>query len=140
MEWDFGVSDTPSPQEQKSTEQNMDQGLVHRLRPFVCEECGGEESSEELLSCRGCGVVYHTFCLVPQLPSVPMGMWYCPCCIAKVRYMYMYMCIVYVCEVVHLLCICDPLYENHAYSAKNFFSYRYSHVEETFLFLKRPLV
>ena len=37
--------------------------------------------------------------------------------------------------------ICDPLYENHAYSAKKeFLSYGYSLVEETFLFLKRPLV
>ena len=36
--------------------------------------------------------------------------------------------------------ICDPLYENVTYRAKKVLTYGYSLVEETFLFLKRPLV
>ena len=45
-------------------------------------------------------------------------------------------CKVYVKTIVN----CDPVYENLTYSAKIFFlSYGYSLVEETLLFLKRPL-
>ena len=36
--------------------------------------------------------------------------------------------------------ICDPLHENLTYSTKFFLGYGYSLVEETFVFLKRPLI
>lgn len=50
----------------------------------ACEECGGDYCEEELLLCGGCTTCYHTFCLIPQLPSLPCGTWFCPHCVAKV--------------------------------------------------------
>ena len=59
-----------------------------------------------------------------------------------VTYIYIYIICVFICmHDIYIKYICDRLYENPSCSAKKYFlSYGYSLVEETFLFLKRPLI
>ena len=64
---------------------------------MACEECGGDYCEEELLSCGGCTTCYHTFCLIPQLPSLPGGTWFCPHCVAKV---------ILICLSLHIFTCC----------------------------------
>ena len=84
MEWDYR---TPSPiktEPQDTNEEINTQRSPLRVKPLICEECGNDDHTEDLLFCRGCDLVYHPFCLVPRLPGPPVGVWFCPTCISKV--------------------------------------------------------
>ena len=87
MEWEYGVSDTPSPlMKVESPDPAHPPSFPRdpRVKPLVCEECGSDDNSEELLFCRGCDLVYHPLCLLPRVQTTPIGVWYCPSCISKV--------------------------------------------------------
>jgi histone demethylase JARID1 len=48
-----------------------------------CIECGDGCSYGNYLSCSSCNSCYHTFCLITELPMMPVSNWYCYQCIAK---------------------------------------------------------
>lgn len=91
MEWDYG--NTPSPTSIKSEPKDMSQDTesstaqpspITMKKLLVCDECGEDDQPESMVFCRGCSLVYHPFCLVPQMSTPPIGAWYCPACISKV--------------------------------------------------------
>ena len=43
-----------------------------------CPLCGDDDNEDHLLSCDGCGVDYHTYCVA--LDEVPLGHWFCEAC------------------------------------------------------------
>ncbi|KAL8693041.1 MAG: hypothetical protein Q9218_002057 [Villophora microphyllina] len=43
-----------------------------------CPICGDDDNEELLLSCDGCGVEYHTYCV--DLDDIPRGHWFCETC------------------------------------------------------------
>lgn len=64
---------------------NIDGRLDHSLRrPGVDEPCVVCDSAEDeaiMVMCDGCGKGYHTYCLVPPVSQVPVGLvWVCPKC------------------------------------------------------------
>lgn len=88
MEWYYDVTDIPSPVKLEPREMQEDETNSQRsprVKPLICEECGSDDNAESLLFCRGCDLVYHPYCLIPRLPSAPIGVWYCPSCITKVQ-------------------------------------------------------
>lgn len=46
-----------------------------------CPICGDDDDEELLLSCDGCGIDYHTFCV--DLDAIPRGHWFCDPCITQ---------------------------------------------------------
>jgi len=50
-----------------------------------CTKCTRGDDEEKLMLCDGCNSAWHTFCLVPPLPDVPSGEWYCLSCISGRR-------------------------------------------------------
>ena len=55
----------------------------HKERPYeeiTCDHCGKGNNDDHLLLCDylGCTCALHIYCVVPQLPSVPAGDWFCP--------------------------------------------------------------
>ncbi|KAL9584685.1 MAG: hypothetical protein Q9212_001968 [Teloschistes hypoglaucus] len=46
-----------------------------------CPICGDEDNEELLLSCDGCDIEYHTYCV--DLDEVPRGHWFCGTCDAQ---------------------------------------------------------
>jgi PHD and RING finger domain-containing protein 1 len=47
----------------------------------TCEECGECDRQERMITCRGCGLVFHLECLDPPLDAIPLEEWFCPNCI-----------------------------------------------------------
>eukprot|EP00948_MAST-09A_sp_MAST-9A-sp1_P000838 g838.t1 len=49
----------------------------------VCRACGSctLEDEKDLLVCEGCGEMFHTFCVIPKLKSIPINKWYCGICV-----------------------------------------------------------
>lgn len=43
-----------------------------------CPICGEDDNEDHLLSCDGCSVEYHTYCV--DLESIPVGHWFCETC------------------------------------------------------------
>ena len=50
-----------------------------------CEVCGTKKKENKLLICDGCDDQYHTFCLVPELTTIPKGDWFCKNCLPVKR-------------------------------------------------------
>jgi hypothetical protein len=52
-------------------------------RQDACVRCQSAEDADNILSCNGCGWMYHTFCLQPVLPRLPpTGQeWFCKTCV-----------------------------------------------------------
>lgn len=48
-----------------------------------CRICSKDNNESKLLLCDACDDSYHTYCLLPPLPSVPKGDWRCPKCLTK---------------------------------------------------------
>ena len=48
---------------------------------IACQACHRQSGAATLLLCDGCGRGYHTRCLVPALPAVPVGDWFCVSCV-----------------------------------------------------------
>ncbi|KAL8943518.1 MAG: hypothetical protein Q9216_001053 [Gyalolechia sp. 2 TL-2023] len=46
-----------------------------------CPVCDDDGNEEMLLSCDGCGVDYHTYCV--ELDEIPRGHWFCETCAAQ---------------------------------------------------------
>ncbi|KAI4133233.1 MAG: hypothetical protein LQ338_000291 [Usnochroma carphineum] len=46
-----------------------------------CPVCEDDDNEELLLSCDGCGVDYHTYCV--ELDDIPRGHWFCESCAAQ---------------------------------------------------------
>lgn len=96
MEWDYGSTPSPTfiksePKDTTSTSQEEHESAASQpsssdtvKKLLVCDECGEDDQPESMVFCRGCSLVYHPFCLVPQLSAPPVGAWYCPDCISKV--------------------------------------------------------
>lgn len=48
-----------------------------------CQVCAGSSQPDKLLLCDTCDKGWHTFCLKPQLKTIPEGAWNCPRCQPK---------------------------------------------------------
>lgn len=48
------------------------------LESQPCPICGEDDNEDRLLSCDGCSVEYHTYCV--DLEDVPVGHWFCETC------------------------------------------------------------
>jgi hypothetical protein len=46
-----------------------------------CGACKKTDNQPKIVKCSQCHNTWHIDCLVPALPSVPKGKWYCPPCI-----------------------------------------------------------
>lgn len=57
----------------------------HRKKPpekhDCCATCGTNDNEESIILCDICDKEYHIHCLVPPLPTVPEGNWYCAQCL-----------------------------------------------------------
>ncbi|KAJ3216040.1 hypothetical protein HDU67_010000 [Dinochytrium kinnereticum] len=47
------------------------------INAIVCSRCNTDENEEELLLCDACNSGTHIYCLVPKLPKIPDGDWFC---------------------------------------------------------------
>ena len=47
---------------------------------IACQVCGSQDDEKLMVLCDDCPHGYHTFCLVPKLPAIPSGDWFCPRC------------------------------------------------------------
>eukprot|EP00878_Enallax_costatus_P004270 GHUV01004500.1.p1 GENE.GHUV01004500.1~~GHUV01004500.1.p1 ORF type:complete len:413 (+),score=154.27 GHUV01004500.1:256-1494(+) len=56
----------------------IDPRIIDNVDNVVCEVCGTDELSSQLLLCDLCNNGWHIFCLTPPLDSVPPGSWICP--------------------------------------------------------------
>lgn len=54
--------------------------------PQTCQVCRKGDDDEYLLLCDGCDRGCHMFCLRPKVLQVPEGDWFCPTCVAKVKF------------------------------------------------------
>jgi hypothetical protein len=45
-----------------------------------CELCGRSDRQDDMISCHGCGLIYHVECVIPILGYTYMGEWLCPVC------------------------------------------------------------
>jgi len=63
----------------------IDQVLDAYMSSLRCTKCTRGDDEEKLMLCDGCNSAWHTFCLVPPLPDVPSGEWYCLSCISGRR-------------------------------------------------------
>jgi hypothetical protein len=50
------------------------------LEDDSCRVCSSAKSESKMVMCEKCDAVYHIFCLVPKLRSMPTVDWYCPRC------------------------------------------------------------
>ncbi|BDA49369.1 probable lysine-specific demethylase 5A at C-terminar half [Coccomyxa sp. Obi] len=54
-------------------------------RPFVpwegCAACWSNDDHRNILLCDGCDLEFHHYCVVPPLPDIPSGEWFCPACV-----------------------------------------------------------
>lgn len=46
-----------------------------------CPICGEDDNEDHLLSCDGCSVEYHTYCV--DLEDIPVGHWFCETCASQ---------------------------------------------------------
>ena len=51
----------------------VDTGLVERVEPIHCQQCGRRSGEANMMLCDVCNVGYHIWCLTPPLDIVPMG-------------------------------------------------------------------
>eukprot|EP00877_Chromochloris_zofingiensis_P012037 jgi/Chrzof1/7087/Cz02g10110.t1 len=51
-----------------------------------CEICLSPDDDTNMILCDKCGKGYHTYCLQPELTTIPEGDWYCPACKIRGKY------------------------------------------------------
>ena len=49
----------------------------------ACEVCSSADDADHMLLCDMCNRGYHLACLVPLMPSIPAGDWFCQTCEAE---------------------------------------------------------
>ena len=49
----------------------------------ACEICSSADDADNMLLCDKCNRGYHLKCVVPAMPSIPEGEWFCQKCEAK---------------------------------------------------------
>ncbi|XP_015794969.1 lysine-specific demethylase 5D isoform X2 [Tetranychus urticae] len=64
------------PQE-KNEKQEVKEG-----KSQICTLCNENTFTHQLLRCAGCDNLFHLYCLIPPLNSMPSGVWHCPRCVA----------------------------------------------------------
>lgn len=52
---------------------------------LACSVCNRATPDHNMLLCDGCDAAYHTTCLLPVLPDIPEGDWFCPDCQVDIR-------------------------------------------------------
>ena len=55
----------------------VDTGLVERVDPIHCQECGKRDDAPKMVLCDVCNVGYHIWCVTPSFDTVPQGRWTC---------------------------------------------------------------
>ncbi|KAK9918976.1 hypothetical protein WJX75_008430 [Coccomyxa subellipsoidea] len=72
--------------EEAVEEDRRERTIVDDLsRPFVpwegCAACWSNDDHRNILLCDGCDLEFHHYCVVPPLPDIPSGEWFCPACV-----------------------------------------------------------
>lgn len=52
--------------------------LAARPWEYKCIGCSKDDDEAHLLMCDNCDAEFHTYCLKPSLPDIPLGPWWCP--------------------------------------------------------------
>ncbi|XP_033098027.1 bromodomain adjacent to zinc finger domain protein 2B-like isoform X3 [Anneissia japonica] len=53
------------------------------IMKVFCQLCRNGDNEALLLICDGCDKGFHTYCVVPEMETIPEGNWYCMECISK---------------------------------------------------------
>lgn len=123
-----GVTSVPLPTEEDVIEIKME---------TECTECGGDYCPDELLSCTGCGLCYHAFCLLPPLTTLPTSQWFCPQCVAKVKQYAtnsLYMYVLWKHNSLRKLTIPYKIFYMYMYGVLIYINFKLFHFFDSFIF------